>query len=207
MKTTKILLTIPSNIEAEILIPHLSSIPLFEFLIAGVGIHNTLVNTTTSLLKNHYAMAIQLGIAGSFRPQIEKKSMVIVEHDCFADIGFQEKGQFIPLEKRGLDTHFTQSRSYQGLLPHALPMVKGITVNTINRCPDHLQKIRKTFNPDIETMEGAAFYMACQHARVPALQIRAISNMVEEGNLEHWDIQTSLQLIIQYMKAFYEQWK
>jgi futalosine hydrolase len=42
--------------------------------------------------------------------------------------------------------------------------------------------------PQIESMEGAAFFYACRQLNVPCLQIRAVSNYVEKRNRDNWHI-------------------
>jgi nucleoside phosphorylase len=42
------------------------------------------------------------------------------------------------------------------------------------------------FNPQVESMEGAAFMCACQIGRVSFAQVRAVSNIVEPRNRGAW---------------------
>jgi len=37
-------------------------------------------------------------------------------------------------------------------------------------------------------MEGAAFFYACFMERLPCLQIRAVSNYIEDRNKDRWNI-------------------
>lgn len=201
-----ILVTIPSNIEAEILIPRLSSFRDFDFLVSGVGIHNTIFSTTRALLKKEYDIVLQLGIAGSFSSDINKGSVVVVDQDYFADIGFYEKDTFISLEEKGMDNQFSQVMTYEGILPNRTRSVKGITVNTVNRSLSHLNTLRNTFHSDIITMEGAAFYMVCRKLNIPGIQIRGISNMVNEGNKMQWEITPALKKIVRYIKVNQRLW-
>mgnify|MGYP003759681497 CR=1 FL=1 len=43
-------------------------------------------------------------------------------------------------------------------------------------------------NPDVESMEGAACMMVSERFGIPFLQIRGISNHVEQRNTENWDL-------------------
>jgi futalosine hydrolase len=71
--------------------------------------------------------------------------------------------------------------------------VKAITVNRVNGRQEEIDEMNKQFHPDIETMEGAAFFASCMVHRVPCLQLRAISNRVEPRNREAWDISFALR--------------
>jgi futalosine hydrolase len=55
-----------------------------------------------------------------------------------------------------------------------------------------IERLRKKFNPDIETMEGATFFYICALEKIPFLSVRAISNRVEPGNRNSWNIQLAL---------------
>jgi futalosine hydrolase len=71
--------------------------------------------------------------------------------------------------------------------------VKGITVNTVHGNSASIKKVKKKFNPDIESMEGAAFFFACQNEKIPCLQIRAISNYVEKRNKKKWKMKLAVK--------------
>jgi len=44
------------------------------------------------------------------------------------------------------------------------------------------------FNPQVESMEGAAFFYACLLEGITCSQIRTISNKVEKRNKDNWNI-------------------
>ena len=69
-----------------------------------------------------------------------------------------------------------------------LTAVKGITVNTTHGTISSINKVRDLFNPQVESMEGAAFLYACLAESVNCFQIRTISNKVEKRNKDNWDI-------------------
>jgi len=48
------------------------------------------------------------------------------------------------------------------------------------------------YKPYLETMEGAAFYYVTLNDRIPAFQLRAISNYVEERDVSKWEIPWAL---------------
>ncbi|HSN50370.1 MAG TPA: hypothetical protein VLR52_03985, partial [Bacteroidales bacterium] len=50
------------------------------------------------------------------------------------------------------------------------------------------ERIIKHWNPDIESMEGAAFFYACFMENVRCMQIRSISNRVEERDKSRWNL-------------------
>ncbi len=48
------------------------------------------------------------------------------------------------------------------------------------------------FNPDVESMEGAAFMYACLIHGVPFAQVRAVSNIVERRNRAAWKLDEAI---------------
>jgi futalosine hydrolase len=78
--------------------------------------------------------------------------------------------------------------------------VKGITVNTVHGNTASIRKIVKKFNPDIESMEGAAFFFACAQFQIPCLQIRAVSNYVERRNKKNWKLDLAIKNLNFYIE-------
>ena len=71
--------------------------------------------------------------------------------------------------------------------------VSSITVNTIHGNKKNIAEILERLNPDVESMEGAACMMVCQKFNIPSLQIRSISNFIEERNKEKWNLSLAIK--------------
>jgi futalosine hydrolase len=107
-------------------------------------------------------------------------------------MGVEDNGAFIPADEMNLvssnDVQFsTESRIKD------LPTAKGITVNRVHGSVESIERVVKQFNPDIESMEGAAVAYVCQQFGVPWVQIRAISNRVEPRNRNAWNIPLAIE--------------
>ena len=147
-------------------------------------------------LSGKYDLAVNIGVAGSFRKKIALGSVVSVISDCFADLGAEDGSKFLTLEEIGLSHGRGKKeegrwKDKKALL--GLKKVKGITVNTVHGNSASIKKVMKKFNPDIETMEGAAFLYACNQMGIPCLQIRAISNYVERRNKKNWQLNLAIR--------------
>jgi futalosine hydrolase len=57
-----------------------------------------------------------------------------------------------------------------------------------------------------ENMEGAAIAQVCQQYNVPFLEIRGISNMVEDRNLQNWDLAGATESAQQALVALLRSW-
>jgi futalosine hydrolase len=67
-----------------------------------------------------------------------------------------------------------------------LPGVHGITVNTVHGSDRTIAAVRQRCEPQVESMEGAAFMFACLIHQIPFAEVRAVSNVVEKRNRASW---------------------
>lgn len=169
-----------------------------DICITGVG----MVATAFALGKYstaHYDLALNLGVAGAFHTY-ENGSVVSVVKDCFAELGAQDGALFLPIDEMALGTQ-EQTPHVLFNLPAslALPQVKGITVNTVHGEEQSIAAVEKRLNPAIESMEGAAFFYACNQNNWTCLQIRAISNKVERRDKSKWQMREAIDALSNYV--------
>ncbi len=158
-----------------------------DVLVTGPGMTATAFHLGKTLNKS-YDLAINAGIAGSFRKNIPVGSVVNVISDRFSDFGAEDGTAFLTAEQLKLVKRSTfNARGFSKANTRGLKKVNGITVNTVHGNETSIQKVVRKFNPDAESMEGAAFFMACSFENVPCLQIRSISNFVERRNKKKWN--------------------
>ncbi len=79
-------------------------------------------------------------------------------------------------------------KKFQAPVLRQLKKVKGITINTVHGNKKSISKVISLYQPDVESMEGAAFFYACNKFNIPALQLRSVSNYVERRNVKNWNI-------------------
>ena len=167
-----------------------------QTLITGVGSPATMFHLMKAIETQKPQMIIQAGIAGSFRKSLVNGSVVVVKSDQWCDLGIEDHEQFHSI----FDMHFTNPNA----LPYTnrtiicdfpilsninnIPRVKAVTSNTAHGNRSSITRLINKFNPDIETMEGAAAAYICAMENIPFLQLRAISNFVEPRNKNAWNI-------------------
>ncbi len=158
---------------------------------SGVGMVNTAMNITEALSRSSFDLAINIGIAGSFDPSIRIGDVVQVAEDRIAWLGAEDHDRFIPAETMGFcsDEEVVTKATHE---VDNLKKVKAITVNMAHGSVESIEKTVRQYAPQVESMEGAAFFRACARFVIPALQIRAISNRVEPRNRDAWDIPLAL---------------
>jgi futalosine hydrolase len=167
-----------------------ASIANCSVLITGAGMVPTAFALARHLPHNVYNLVINLGIAGSFDSGIALGELVEITEDTFAELGAEDDKDFISIEKLGFGASIFKPTSSinQFTKQVSLTQAKAITVNTVHGNDDSISNIVDRLNPQIESMEGAAFFYACRELKVPCIQIRAVSNYVEKRNRDNWQI-------------------
>ena len=111
-----------------------------------------------------------------------------VVKDTLSELGAQDGSQFLIPKDIGLDL----DNVILNKAKTSFDSVSAITVNTIHGEDTSIVRVMYRLNPQIETMEGAAFFMTCQRFSVNCIQLRSISNYVEKRNRDAWEIELAL---------------
>ncbi len=198
--------------------PHYKSYKLgdmhIDVLITGYGSAFTTYHLTRALNMINYDLAINIGLAGSFDHFLEQGFVVNVVQDQFADLGLEHKNNLYTIYEQELmdenEFPFVEGKlnslgnfeieEIESLIP-----VKGITLNTLQSDPDRINLLREKYAPEIETMNGAAFFYVCLCEKVPFLQLRAISHFVEIRRIENWNIPSSLKNLAESLLSVIEE--
>ena len=166
-----------------------------KILITGVGMPLTAYVMGKFLAFHQIDLAINAGVAGAFSRDLEIGEVVNVVAERFGDLGAEEAdGSFIDIHEMDLippnKAPFLHGQLNLPLSTEIafLPKVKGLTVNKVHGSTKSIAAIKKKYKVDVESMEGAAFFMACLMDKVPFLEIRAISNYIEPRNKDAWDL-------------------
>jgi len=165
----------------------LSSTRDFDVLITGVGMTATAFALGRTL-NTSYNLILNLGIAGCFDHTIPLGQLVQVTSDHFAELGAEDKDLFLPIAELGFGKSGYTPDLPAMSLPGDLITGSGITVNTIHGNKESIRSVEKRLHPLTESMEGAAVFYAAEQLNIPALQVRSISNYVEERNRASWKI-------------------
>lgn len=161
-------------------------------LITGVG----MVNTAFQIGKNShqvYDAIINVGICGAFNHYLKLGDVVHVTNDELSEMGAENGDEF--LKYKDLELGGTNVYENKWIMRSKeiaeLKTVKGITVNKVHGNTESIERVKKLFSPDVESMEGAAFFAACKGFS-NYTQIRAVSNYVEKRDKTKWEIQLAI---------------
>ena len=190
-------------IQSALLDKNLSNQLQIDFLSTGIGMVSTALSTTQYFCQQRnpsFDLAINIGLAGAFKnPEIENYALSIGEvvrvvEDQLCELGSEDGENFIPMNQLFAETEITATEIIHSSFPSLakLPRVASITVNTVHGNEQSIQRLLARIQPQVENMEGAAFFMACAKCSIPSIQLRAISNWVELRNRDNWNIPLAL---------------
>ena len=182
--------------------------PKSEMLITGVGMVATAFEMGRHLSANSdYDLVINLGIAGSFDRNIALGEVLEITQDTFAELGAENDNEFLPIDQLGFGNATYYPDLFMGNLGGFSPALNirqatAITVNTVHGNEASIKKVTERLNPQLESMEGAAFFYACKQFGLPCLQIRAVSNYVEKRNRDNWKIGLAIKNLNTFAMEF-----
>jgi len=170
-----------------------------DILITGIG----LTATTYRLLKQSQIkrpdLVIQAGVAGCFDRKIPLGTVVAVKKETIADQSVMELKKLKTLFDLHLVPHdqfpFTKGwleNNNKALKKLKLKKVNAISVNEITTSKQRVRFYEESFQPAIESMEGAALHYTCLMEKIPFIQLRSISNYIAERDKTKWDMKKSI---------------
>ena len=167
---------------------------------SGVGIANAAWGTTLLLESFEVETVINFGIAGAYPDSgLIIGQVVAATEEVYADTGLlladgshDMTSMGIELLKKGSRKLFNTFSLNKGLLKKARPHVhtsgRFLTVAQATGTLKRSRELERRFSAIAENMEGAAIAHICARYDLPALEIRGISNMVENRDTSRWKI-------------------
>ena len=150
-------------------------------LLCGVGPVEAAAATAAEIARERPSIILHVGIAGARRPHsFAPAALVIGSESRYDDLG-------VPAEWAP-NTVIT-GQELVAAAQRALPTAVALPIGTSAR-------VGGTSGCDVEAMEGFGVLRAAQLARVPAVEIRAISNDIEETDRTRWHFDAAFEAII-----------
>lgn len=174
-----------------------------DVLITGIGMVPTAFMVGRHSL-HHFDLVINAGVCGAFDRSIPLGTVVHVTQDILSELGAEDGEAFLTYDQMDLPGkqvfHASLNDSYSAI--ERLPKVKGITVNTVHGNEHSIGRVKQIYAPDVESMEGAAFFAACEGTGVHYMQIRAISNYVERRDKGKWQMPLAIKNLNDFLMEF-----
>lgn len=185
-----------------------------DVLTTGVGMVATSFWLGDSFARAHYDLAINAGVCGAFDRSLEIGQVVQITRDEFPEMGAEDGENFLSLLDLDLleDDDFPFSSGQidnpEPLLNGGfglLPAVQAVTVNKVHGNELSIAATQKRAQPQVESMEGAAFMYACRIGHLNFAQIRAVSNYVERRNRDNWELKKAIDHLNQVLLNYLDQ--
>ena len=170
-----------------------------DFLLTGVGLVETTLSLTRLLASRQgkaVTRVINFGVAGAFaKTGANLLDICLARSERLADMGICYGDRVeafdslnVPItwdaDQSMLSNAFTQLQSLDR------PCHKGpfVTVNSVSSTEARAAFFWERYEPLCENMEGAAVMRVCQEFGLPCLEIRSVSNFVENRDPAAWKL-------------------
>lgn len=177
-------------------------------LISGVGPVESCLQITRYLENNSdiVSMVLNFGVAGAFinKKQVEKPALLdicLAKTEVFGDLGIcypmridDFVGDINPPKHFFLDSRLGKAGA-RVLQNHGMNYFTGnfVTVNSASGTLLRGNMLSNKYNGLCENMEGAAIARVCEEYSIPLLQLRCISNFVEDRDPTKWCLQQACE--------------
>lgn len=149
-------------------------------LCCGVGPVDAAVRTAVALAQHRPRAVVHVGIAGARRASgLVAPQLVVGAGAIYCDLSVPER-----------------------FAPHRLTVDDALVAAACRAVPSAVVRvigtsgaIGHTSGCDVEAMEGFAVLRACALAGVPAIEVRAISNAIEEADRAQWQFDEAFAAI------------
>jgi nucleoside phosphorylase len=153
----------------------------WRVLCCGVGPVDAAAATAAALVRARPAAIVHVGIAGARRASgLLPPALVIGEASIYCDLG-------VPSE--WAPHTLTPDGRLLDAVGRAVPSAVRRTIGTSGR-------VGATTGCDVEAMEGFAVLRAAMLAGVPAIEVRAIANAIEETDRSRWQFDAAFRAIV-----------
>ncbi|GFO62983.1 futalosine hydrolase [Geomonas paludis] len=204
---------------------HRAEVGGFEILFALTGIGKVNAASATTLLCERYApdLVINTGCGGAFAGAgLAVGDLAVADSECLADEGVTTPTGWRGLDLIGIPVYegrgerlFNRIPLDQELARRALDCATAggfdavmgpfLTVSTCSGTTRQGEELLRRFPGVCENMEGAAVAQVALMYGVPCLEVRGISNMVEDRDLSRWDLKRAVGQVQRFLGLYLEQ--
>lgn len=195
-----------------------------ELLIATTGIGKVNAACCATLLLERFApeLLVNTGCGGAFpEAGLFVGDLAVAKSECLADEGVLTPAGWHGLELIGIPVFQEQGERYFNTIPldealsrraaeaakaTGFPVALGpfLTVSTCSGTSARGRELLRHFPGICENMEGGAVAQAALRFRTPVLEVRGISNMVEDRDMSRWDLKGAVARAQTFLLGFLE---
>jgi futalosine hydrolase len=189
----------------------------------GVGKINAAASTAIMIDRYQPQLVINTGCAGAYIGSgLSIGNLVVASEEVLADDGVVVADGWKDLRYMNLPSVEQGGMSCYNTMPlsrhasekamqladyYGVFLVRGrfATVSTCSGTRQYGAELSHRWSALIENMEGAAVAQVCLRCGVDCLEIRGISNMVEERDLKKWDIPRAVEAAQRFVLKYLEE--
>ncbi|HIJ81303.1 MAG TPA: futalosine hydrolase [Desulfuromonadales bacterium] len=190
---------------------------------AGVGKINAAAAAAVMIERYRPRLVINVGCAGAYIGSgLSVGNLTVASDEVLADDGVivsdgwkDLRSMDLPSFERGGRRHFNsiplsrhasekamQLADYYGVF---LMRGRFATVSTCSGTRERGMELSRRWNAIVENMEGAAIALVCLRFGVDCLEIRGISNMVDERDMGKWQIPRAVEAAQRFVLKYLEE--
>ncbi|MBM4187834.1 MAG: hypothetical protein FJ206_11065 [Gemmatimonadetes bacterium] len=150
-------------------------------LVCGVGPVEAAAATSATLARETFDLLLHVGIAGARRAAgLAPPRLIVGTESVYSDLGVPEA-----MAPHRIVTPVPLVRAAQRALPDAEARIIGTS-----------GRVGRSHHCEVEAMEGFAVLRAAALAGVPAIEVRAIANAIEEPDRARWRFDEAFAAIV-----------
>ena len=208
-----LLITVATENEIKPLEQFLAATGPVQLLVTGMG-----PVITASSLSNYLSVhgsridgILNIGVAGAYIDSgIAMLDICLAQQEFLGDFGICMQNEIQDFDTELckpstplLFSNYLVSRFKNILHDHniAFKAVNFVTVNCCTGTSKRGEYLRDKFAAGCENMEGAAVAMVCKNFDIPCVELRCVSNMVEDRNTANWQLAEAIQKICRVLEV------
>jgi len=189
---------------------------------AGVGKINAAAATAALIERHRPRLVINTGCGGAFPGSgLSVGDLAVASSEILGDEGVQTSEGWLDLQQIDMPSLVLEQRRFYNEIPlssHAaekamllagycgVGLARGrfVTVSTCSGSLRRGEELARRYGAVCENMEGAAVALVCLRYGIDCLEIRGISNLVDERDPASWDIRGAVEnaqrLVLKYLE-------
>ncbi|MEI6701976.1 MAG: futalosine hydrolase [Deltaproteobacteria bacterium] len=191
--------------------------------VGGVGKINAAAATAVMIERHHPRLVINTGCAGAYIGSgLSIGNLAVASEEVMADegvimtSGWKDLGYMeLPILDQGGRQLFNTIQLSRHASDKAMQLADSLglflmpgrfaTVSTCSGTEKRGAELAGRWNVIAENMEGAAVAQVCLRDGVDCLEIRGISNMVEERNMKKWELTLAVEAAQRFVLKYLEE--
>ena len=193
-----------------------------EILLAATGIGKVNAACAATLLLERFTpeFLVNTGCGGAFPGcGLSVGDLAVADSEALADEGVQAPGGWQGMELIGIPVFQGRGERFFNRFPldgalargalecartHRFKAVQGpfLTVSTCSGTDAQGRELLRRFPGICENMEGGALAQVALIYGVPLLEVRGISNMVEERDMSRWDLKRAVVEVQKFLLCY-----